>query len=257
MTMAVECALPREAAALFELPGPAPEERFGIRWAERELGAARLVVAEGGMGTTNAAATAQFLCQRFEPAALVFEGIAGGLNPQLGVGDIVVGARLCRLEADMAIVAESAPHLTEFASDARLVGLARQELAGRGFALAKAVAEQGEDGPGLPFGAATPHAPRYVVGCMATSDLFSTETDVLARVRERWQADCEEMECAAAAQVAARAGVPFLALRCLSNVCGEAYADLDGAEGRLDAAARTAAEAALGVARRLAAAAPA
>lgn len=280
MTIALECALPREARPLFELPGEPPRLDCGIRWAWRELPEAHLVVAEAGMGTTNAAATAQFLRDRVSPAALIFYGIAGGLNPQLGVGDIVIGEHLCRLEADMDIIAESAPELTSFQSDAQLVSLAEQELAGQGFKRVDSVAslatakpsacstdamggpsiltgtgksDSAEAPQGLPFGLDETHERRYSRATIATSDLFDSKEASLAAMRQVYLADCEEMEGAGAAQVAARSKLPFLALRCLSNICGEAYGDLDRAEERLNATACTAAEIALGVARRLAA----
>ena len=89
-------------------------------------------------------------------------------------------------------------------------------------------------------------------GAIATSDLFSTEPDVLRQVRGRYAADCEEMEGVAAAQVAVRAGVPFLAIRSISNVCGEPYEELDGREADLEAVARLAADVTMGVITRLA-----
>lgn len=250
MTVAVVSALPRESAALFELPGEAPRVECGVTWAERTVGEVRLVAATAGMGTTNTAAATQLLVDRARPDAIVFCGIAGSLNPLLGMGDVVVGARLHRLDADMGIIAESAPRLTSFASNARLVRLAEGELAGRGFERVASVAEQ-DLSPTTPYGTLEPHEPRFVVGAIATSDLFSTEPDVLARVRGNYAADCEEMEGAAAAQVAARANVPFLAVRSISNVCGEAYDDLDGREDDLTRCARLAASITLGVAKSL------
>lgn len=253
-TVALVCALPREAAGPFALPGEAPRARCGARWAWREAGGARVAVFEGGMGTTNAAATTQLALDVAEPRAVVFFGIAGGLNPGLGVGDMVVASSLTRLDADRAIIAESAPHLVDFPGDARLVDACVRELRARGYQLAPSVADLAAAGAleGAPFGDDAAHGRRFVVGRVATSDLFSTDEPTLRHVRDGRLADCEEMEAAASAQVAARAGVPFVCVRCLSNVCGEAYGELDGAQGRLDATARAAAEVALGVAGRLA-----
>lgn len=68
---------------------------------------------------------------------------------------------------------------------------------------------------------------RFMVGTITSSDQFNTDPDVLAHTREVIHGDCEEMEGSAAAQVAAKNGVPFLAIRSMSNKCGEAYDDLD------------------------------
>lgn len=252
-TVALVCALPREAAAPFALRGERPSERCGARWAWREVPRGRVAVFEGGMGTTNAAATTQLALDVAEPQAVVFFGIAGGLNPALGVGDMVVAASLTRLDADRAIIAESAPHLVDFPADARLVDACVRELRDRGYQPAPSVADLAGTGAleGAPFGDDAAHGPRFVVGRVATSDLFSTDEPTLRHVRGERLADCEEMEAAASAQVAARSGVPFACVRCLSNVCGEAYDELDGAQARLDTTARAAAEVALGVAGRV------
>ena len=153
----------------------------------------------------------------------------------------------------MDIIAESEPHLTSFPSDARLVRLAKEELEARSFERVDNVRESGADASASKYGTLAPHAPRYVCGAIATSDLFSTAPDVLREVRGRYAADCEEMEGVAAAQVAARAGVPFLAIRSISNVCGEPYEELDGREADLVATARLAADVTTGVIARLAA----
>lgn len=252
-TVAVLSALQKESLAFFELGGEEPLRRGGVELAVRELGGVRVVAAAGGMGKINAAASAQMLIDRYEPDALVFSGIAGSLNPRIGEGDVVVGERLECLDADMQIIAESEPHLTSFASDAGLVRLAEEELAARSFECVTSVAALADaDASAAAYGTLAPHAPRYVRGTIATSDVFSTEPGVLRDIRHRYQADCEEMEGVAAAQVAARSGVPFLAIRSISNVCGEAYEALDGRERDLLATARLAADVTMGVIRRLA-----
>lgn len=252
-TVAVLSALRKESLAFFELGGEEPRRRCGVELARRSVAGLDVVAAAGGMGTINAAASAQLLIDACRPDVLLFCGIAGSLNPRIGQGDVVVGERLECLEADMDIIAESEPHLTSFPSDARLVRLAQEELEARSFERVDNVRESGADASASKYGTLAPHAPRYVCGAIATSDLFSTEPDVLREVRGRYAADCEEMEGVAAAQVAARAGVPFLAIRSISNVCGEPYEELDGREADLVATARLAADVTTGVIARLAA----
>lgn len=251
-TVAVLSALRKESLAFFELGGEEPRRRCGVELARRCVAGLDVVVAAGGMGTINAAASAQLLVDACRPDVLLFCGIAGSLNPRIGQGDVVVGERLECLEADMEIIAESEPHLTSFSSDARLVHLAQEELEARSFERVDNVRESGADASAASYGTLAPHEPRYVRGAIATSDLFSTEPDVLRQVRGRYAADCEEMEGVAAAQVAARAGVPFLAIRSISNVCGEPYEELDGREADLEAVARLAADVTMGVIARLA-----
>lgn len=249
-TIAVLSALRKESSVFFDLEGDPIVSEFGIDYAIRNLEGARIVAACGGMGTINAASATQFLVDRFGPDALVFSGIAGGLNPRIGAGDVIVGERLECLDSDMEIIAESAPHLTSFPSDEHLVRLAELELSSRGFAHVASIREGGGEGRAATYGTLEAHAPRYATGTVATSDLFSTDPATLASIRRDYLADCEEMEGVASAQVCARAGVPFLAIRSISNVCGEAYEELDGKVDDLVSTARLAAEVTLGVARR-------
>lgn len=251
MTIAVLSALRKESSVFFDMEGDPVISEFGIDYAIRTLEGVRIVAACGGMGTINAASATQFLIDRFGPDTLVFSGIAGGLNPRIGTGDVVVGERLECLDSDMEVIAESAPHLMSFPSDEHLVHLAEQVLSSRGFARVASIREGGDEGRAAVYGMPEPHAPRYVTGTVATSDLFSTDAATLASIRKDYLADCEEMEGVAAAQVCARADVPFLAIRSISNVCGEAYEELDNKADDLVSTARLAAEVTLGVARRL------
>lgn len=88
---------------------------------------------------------------------------------------------------------------------------------------------------------------RFTVGVINTSDEFNTDPAVLEASRANEHGDCEEMEGVAAAHVAHRCRIPFLALRSLSNQCGEAYDELGSAEERMSATARDVAAVALRV----------
>jgi adenosylhomocysteine nucleosidase len=45
------------------------------------------------MGKVNAAMAATLLVEQFQPTHVLFTGIAGGLNPDLRPGDVVIGAK--------------------------------------------------------------------------------------------------------------------------------------------------------------------
>ncbi len=57
-------------------------------------------------------------------------------------------------------------------------------------------------------------------GAFAAVNQVSGDASTAARVRERWGVIIEEMEGAALAQVALHYGVPFAAVRGVSNICG-------------------------------------
>ena len=73
---------------------PLPE-RHGPTQIWRGASAGRdLVLAQMGIGKVNAAAAATLLLGLFEVEALICSGVAGGLNPELPVGAVVLGERL-------------------------------------------------------------------------------------------------------------------------------------------------------------------
>ena len=60
-----------------------------------------LVLAQCGIGKVNAAICAQMLIDRYEPRALIFSGVAGGLLPNMRVGDIVIASHVVQYDMDL------------------------------------------------------------------------------------------------------------------------------------------------------------
>lgn len=245
-TIAIVCPLPQESALFFELPGEPAQERFCLPCAERRHAGFRLAVATSGMGMTNMAGCVQFMIDTYAPDALILSGIAGSLNPELGAGDIVVGETLATLECSRSVIAECAPYTETFHSDEALIAAAEKALLADGFMKRPAVSSFSKQSlEELPFGMDEKHQPRYALGTILSSNLFTTDATLLLEHRRALLGDCEEMEGAAAAQLCARAGIPFLAIRSISNVCGEPYDKLNDAKERMDRTAHYAAQAVL------------
>jgi adenosylhomocysteine nucleosidase len=107
-------ALPRELPTGFvriqnhhgkaELP-PFPVYRY-----RTALG--RLTVVQTGMGQRRAAMGARWLVRQFSPCALVSFGFAGGLNPQLTRGTLVIGTALIADDSS-GVVAEAQRNLID------------------------------------------------------------------------------------------------------------------------------------------------
>ena len=237
-TIAIIGALEKEVTRIHDaLANHTVTHEAGLEVAHGSLGGLDVVATVAGMGTVNAAAAAQHLISAYRPEAIVFSGIAGGLNPALHIGDVVVGEHLRYLDTDTALVAESAPGLEEFVSSPELVDAAASVLASNGFIDATS---SKADGTGAQF----------LLGTIATGDRFITGTDKNA-VIEATRADCVEMEGAAIAHVAAKNGIACLVLRAISDNCDESYVDLSHRAFDLEEYARTASELVLGILRTL------
>ena len=118
-----------------------------------------LAATVGGMGTVNIAATTQYLIDAFHPRAVIFSGIAGNLNKDLHINDVVLGGTLRYLDTDMRLVAQSAPGTEEFHSDPHLLDLASRTL----------------DSMGI----------KHIVGTIATGNYFVDNPEKIAQVRSR------------------------------------------------------------------------
>lgn len=212
-----------------------------------------VVATVAGMGTVNAAAAAQHLISAYGANALIFSGIAGGLNPELHVGDVVIGERLRYLDTDTPLIAESAPELEEFASSDFLIELAEDALRSHGYVNADENADSTEAVPAFRRAASDAEPQRYLRGIIATGDRFVSGHEAKARAVAATDGDCVEMEGAAIAHIAAKNGVDCLVLRAISDNCDESYDALSSREFDLEEYAKSASGLVLAIMRRLAA----
>jgi adenosylhomocysteine nucleosidase len=248
--LGIPCALAEEMVLLAEtLSDRRDHEIAGVPIAMGQLDGREVVLAESGLGKVGAALTATLLLDHFECGALVFSGVAGGIDPALGIGDIVVGERLIQHDygavvgdRHVAFRAGSFPlgdprEDAAFVTDAALQARVRQALTG--YTPPPLSAEL--------LGETAGRQPRLVFGTIVTGDIFVNSASLRHRLYERWKAQAVEMEGAAVAQVAERFGVPCIVVRALSDLAGEeSHMDF----GRfLDIASATAAD----VVRRIAA----
>ena len=245
--LGVICAMPDEIEHLSPgLAAPRIESRGGFRFMAGTLEGHPVVLVESGIGKVNSATVATLLADRFACRALLVSGAAGGIDPALGIGDVVIAERL--IQHDYGAAAGGAFH-TYHPGDVPIGAPARPV----GFQLDPAVRAAiggALDGfrPDFRLDAAAgvaPRQPSWRFGTVVSGDAFVNDEAIRRRLLDAFGAHAVEMEGAAVAQVAERYGVPCVVVRCLS--------DLAGADSHLDimsflsAAAREAA----GVVRRL------
>ena len=186
----------------------------GISFTTGRVGKQRVVVAETGIGKVNAAAATAFVLAYFRPRRVLFTGIAGGTNPDLQPGDMVIGQRVAHhdygwmtmtdppqpsRQTRNAITKQSNP--VYFLADSVLL-LRAQEAA------------KTLDFESIP---ATNRPPTLVVGTIVTGDVFVSSEEKVAQLRRDYGADATEMEGAAVAQICYQEQVPCLVIRSLSD----------------------------------------
>jgi len=207
------CATPEELDALRARLHLAPEpELHGPTrvWRGAHAGA-EVVLAQSGIGKVNAAAAATLLLSLFSPKALVFSGVAGGLDPDLPVGAVLLADRLAI--HDYGLMAAGAFTPTAYgvipigADRLTVLTPVAKPVAATFAALAKAVA---------------PRLPGPVrLGGVVTADYFLNCADTRKTLRCDFGADAIDMESGAVAEVARAWDAPLYVIRTLSDLAGE------------------------------------
>lgn len=221
--VALLSALPQEISELrAAVAGPTTVGIAGTQVDRGTIDGHGVVIANTGIGKVNAAVTTALVIERFKPRTVVFTGVAGGLDPEFEVGDIVIAARTAGhdtgvLEAG-GLQHYQAGHVPFFNPTEQFGYAPDPDLLERVVSVAERVELD-------PVGG-RPDPPRVVVGTVLSGDQFVNDPVVRARLHAELGGHAVEMEGAAVAQAAERLAVPHVVIRALS--------DLAGAESALD-----------------------
>ena len=184
----------------------------GIHFMTGRINGRKVVVAETGIGKVNAAMTTAFVLAYFKPEQVLFTGIAGGTNPDLQPGDIIIARQTAHHDYGYITFQQQKTNQTRnaitkdlnptyFPADSIMMQTAQ--------AAAKTV----------PFERipSTSRPPSVVVGTVVTGDVFVSSNEKVASLWSEFKADATEMEGAAVAQVCYQQQTPCLVIRSLSD----------------------------------------
>lgn len=169
------------------------------------------VCVKAGIGKVNAAITAQLLIHKYDVAAIIFTGVAGGIDPLLDIGDIVISKKVVHHDYGQIVLDTFVPWDTMgFAADSSLVAIAVKAAGRAEFEeVPKKICKE------------TGHYPQATVGTIATGDQFISSEEKRKWIEAIFHAACVEMEGAAVAQVCAVNNIPFVIIRSLSDLANE------------------------------------
>ena len=66
----------------------------GISFSTGKIHNRQVVITRSGIGKVNAAIITTLMIEHFQPGHIIFSGIAGGLNPSMHPGDVVVAEKI-------------------------------------------------------------------------------------------------------------------------------------------------------------------
>ncbi len=219
--IAIVSALHDELSAVLQLmPDEQKTTLAGREFWQGHLHGHEVVAVLSGIGKVAAATTATVLIERFGVQRILFTGVAGGLGDGVRVGDVVVASHFMQHDMDASplfprfevpgygtAVFEADPALTQ-----ALCQAVQATLADLPQVLAPGVVQA--------FGL---HAPRLHHGLLLSGDRFVATTAESGALQAALpQALAVEMEGAAFAQVCRDYGVPFAAMRTISDRADDA-----------------------------------
>jgi len=163
-----------------------------------------VVIAYSKVGKVFASLTATILIEKFGCNILLFSGVAGAINPELNIGDLIVASNLCQHDVDITVFGHPFGYFTGgevyISTDKRLIEIAR--------------------------GVAEDKNLKLKEGTIATGDQFISSKDRKEFISSTFNADALEMEGASVAVVCDALNVPCFILRAITD-SADGGADID------------------------------
>lgn len=199
MIIGIIGAMEEEVSGLEEkLEGEKEAVCAGMRFLTGSIGGRKVALVCSGIGKVNAAVAATILVERFHADCILNMGIAGGIAPEVKLGDVVLSIDCQEHDFDVTAFGYEKgciPRMKTsiFPADQRLLELA------------KSCEEELSSG-------VTVHTGRVLSG-----DLFVSSREKKEELYRDFHGICCEMEGAAIAHTAYLYGVPYLVIRAISD----------------------------------------
>jgi adenosylhomocysteine nucleosidase len=175
-----------------------------------------VVISKTNIGAANAAAATAIAIEHFHPAAIINQGLGGGLNFKLHLYDIVIGKKAIDLGA--------------FKTPFRTIGQGSNSLEWKPIRLVEANSSESKMPDTLRSFQADPKLLSAAViakktyqqgniflGNIGSSEIWDNELDRIQYLNSQFDVLAEDMETASAAQIAEEFHIPFIGIRIISN----------------------------------------
>lgn len=173
-------------------------KKAGITFYIGSFNAYDIVLCKSGVGKVNASVCTQVLIDEFAATNIIFTGVAGAVNPELKIGDIVVSTDCVQHDMDVRALGFNLGEIpysevSVFKADEKLVNLA--------ISASKEIVE----------------GKKIVSGRILSGDQFIADREKVKFLHEELDGYCTEMEGAAVGQVCSMNSIPFVIIRSMSD----------------------------------------
>lgn len=173
-------------------------ERAGMKFFEGILSDTEVVIVQSGIGKVNAGICVQILADVFNITTVINTGVAGSLDNEANIGDIIISSESQQHDMDVTALGYEPgiiPQLKEsvFKADAKIVETA--------------VAVCKEVNPDI----------HVLTGKVVSGDQFISSNEQKDKLIQVFHGSCAEMEGAAIAQAAYLNNIPYVVIRAISD----------------------------------------
>ncbi|MBC5629425.1 5'-methylthioadenosine/adenosylhomocysteine nucleosidase [Clostridium sp. NSJ-6] len=162
---------------------------YTLRYSDIEV-----VALYSGVCKVNAAIAAQILIDKFDVTHIIVTGVAGAINNDLSIGDTVISTKVAYHDVAEEILTEYHPWMENifFEADNNLIGLCKKVIDTEEF------------------------SQKILFGKIVTGEAFITDNG-RKEIIDRFNPLCVDMETASIAHVCYVNGIPFIAIRSITD----------------------------------------
>ena len=179
----------------------------GVDFYSGKLHGTDVVAAVSGVGKVFAAICAQTMVLKYGVKAIINTGVAGGLSPDLRLGDVAIASQVCQHDMDTSGVGDPKgliSGINKVFIDTDLIWIRKAERAAQKLGICSKT------------------------GVIASGDQFVCDEERKVWIRDFFKAEAVEMEGAAIGQVCFVNEIPFVVIRSISDdASGHAPASYD------------------------------
>lgn len=170
----------------------------GMDFYEGTISGKKVVVVKSGIGKVNAAICTQILIDKFDITQVINTGVAGSLNNDIDICDIILSGSAIEHDMDVSPLGYEPgviPDMetSEYVASKELIELAKDRANSAGLDV------------------------KIFEGKVVSGDQFISDADKKEYLKDNFGGDCAEMEGAAIAHTAYLNGIPYLVIRAISD----------------------------------------
>ena len=172
---------------------------YNLRFITGKIQKKDCVLIKSGIGKVNAARTTQILIDNFDLECVINAGAAGAINYLLNIGDVVIAKHVVQHDFDITAFGHSKGYIT---------GVGDKIICDRGLVAAfENMLKSREE-----------RIYNIKMGIVASGDIFCTQIEMKNKINAKFNADVVDMECASVGQVCYLDDIPFISIRCISDI---------------------------------------